>query len=148
MIALARPVFAALLATTLAAPAFAASDAASAPTMGATKSNDAVGGPSNAATNAQNPTGTPNAGTSATGAMSIAQKMRDDLGKAGFTDIRVMPSSFLVRAKDSSGNPVMMVINPDSITAITEAPANAATGSTARQGAGAQPAAPGAPKTP
>ena len=31
-----------------------------------------------------------------------------------------MPQSFLVRAKDKSGDPVMMVINPDSVTAVTE----------------------------
>ncbi len=31
-----------------------------------------------------------------------------------------MPSSFLVRARDSQGNPVMMVINPDSLTEVTE----------------------------
>ena len=43
----------------------------------------------------------------------ISQRLRDDLAKAGFTDITIMPSSFLVRAKDSQGNPVMMVINPD-----------------------------------
>ena len=50
----------------------------------------------------------------------LGQRLRDDLGKAGFTDITVMPTSFLVRAKDSQGTPVMMVINPDSVTAITE----------------------------
>ena len=63
-----------------------------------------------------------NAGQGATSGanMHIAQKLRDDLGKAGFTDITVLPSSFLVRAKDSAGNPVMMVINPDSMTTITE----------------------------
>ena len=48
------------------------------------------------------------------------RRLRADLGKAGFTDITVMPSSFLVRAKDSQGNPVMMVINPDSLTEVTE----------------------------
>ena len=37
------------------------------------------------------------------------------------TDIRVMPQSFLVRAKDQDGNPVMMVINPDSLMAVTAA---------------------------
>jgi hypothetical protein len=31
-----------------------------------------------------------------------------------------MPESFLVRAKDKRGNPVMMLVNPDSITAVTE----------------------------
>jgi hypothetical protein len=50
----------------------------------------------------------------------IGQKLRDNLTKAGFTDITIMPSSFLVRAKDSEGNPVMMVINPDSITEVTQ----------------------------
>ena len=46
----------------------------------------------------------------------LSQRLRDDLTKAGFTDITIMPSSFLVRAKDSQGNPVMMVINPDNFT--------------------------------
>ncbi len=49
----------------------------------------------------------------------VSQKLRNDLTKAGFSDITIMPSSFLVRAKDSDGNPVMMVINPDFITAVT-----------------------------
>jgi hypothetical protein len=54
------------------------------------------------------------------GLQSIQQKVRHNLQQAGFTDIQIMPSSFLVRAKDSDGNPVMMVINPDSVTAVTE----------------------------
>jgi len=64
-------------------------------------------GDQNAAPNAQAPT-------------HMSQRLRDDLTKAGFTDITIMPSSFLVRAKDSQGNPVMMVINPDSLTEVTE----------------------------
>jgi hypothetical protein len=48
--------------------------------------------------------------------------------QAGFTDIRIMPESFLVRAKDRDGNPVMMVINPDSITAIEKQPGGSTTG--------------------
>jgi hypothetical protein len=50
----------------------------------------------------------------------LSQRLRSDLAKAGFTDITIMPSAFLVRAKDSQGNPVMMVINPDSLTEVTE----------------------------
>jgi hypothetical protein len=50
----------------------------------------------------------------------IRQQVQNDLARAGYTDIKIMPESFLVRAKDKSGNPVMMVINPDSITAVTE----------------------------
>ncbi len=49
----------------------------------------------------------------------IRDKVQQNLSKAGFTDIKVMPESFLVRAKDPSGNLVMMVINPDSVTAVT-----------------------------
>jgi hypothetical protein len=51
---------------------------------------------------------------------SMRQQLTDDLTKSGFTDVKVMPESLLVRAKDSKGNPVMMVINPDSLTIATE----------------------------
>jgi hypothetical protein len=51
---------------------------------------------------------------------NLQQQVQNNLKSAGFTDIKIMPESFLVRAKDKSGNPVMMVINPDSITAVTE----------------------------
>jgi hypothetical protein len=50
----------------------------------------------------------------------MSQKLHDDLTKAGFTDITIMPQSLLVRAKDAQGNPVMMVINPDSLTEVTQ----------------------------
>ncbi len=60
-----------------------------------------------------------NAAPNAKAPAHISQRLRDDLSKAGFTDITIMPSSFLVRAKDSQGNPVMMVINPDSLTEVT-----------------------------
>ena len=52
--------------------------------------------------------------------MHIRQHVKDELQQAGFSNVQVMPESFLVRAKDKEGRPVMMVINPDSITAITE----------------------------
>jgi hypothetical protein len=49
---------------------------------------------------------------------SVRQEVMQNLMLAGVTDIKIMPESFLVRAKDKSGNPVMMVINPDSVTAV------------------------------
>jgi len=52
-------------------------------------------------------------------AAQIQDHVRKNLEQAGFTDIKMMPSSFLVRAKDREGNPVMMVINPDSIASVT-----------------------------
>ena len=38
----------------------------------------------------------------------------------GFTDINVVPNSFLVSAKDSNNDPVTMVIGPHSLTMFTE----------------------------
>ena len=58
--------------------------------------------------------------TSNTATTTMRQQLASDLTKAGFTDIKIMPESFLIRAKDSKGNPVMMVINPDSVTAMTQ----------------------------
>lgn len=50
---------------------------------------------------------------------SLQQDLKARLEKAGFTDVRVLPDSFLVRADDKSGNAVMMSITPDSLTAVT-----------------------------
>ena len=61
-----------------------------------------------------------NAAPNPQGPAHLGQKLRDDLAKAGFTNITIMPSSFVVRAKDSQGNAVMMIINPDSLTEVTE----------------------------
>jgi hypothetical protein len=85
---------------------------------------------------------------------SIRQQVQNNLTQAGYTDIKIMPESFLVRAKDKSGNPVMMVINPDSITAVTEVNSRgpATTGSTPAPGKSNPPgnndkaAQPGSPK--
>ena len=47
-------------------------------------------------------------------------QIRDMLQKSGFTDIQVMPGSFLIHAKDKDGNPVVMNMSPDSFTEMTE----------------------------
>jgi hypothetical protein len=64
--------------------------------------------------------------TQASGHMS--QKLHDDLAKAGFTDINIMPASLIVRAKDAQGNSIMMVINPDSLTEVTQKSEDLGTG--------------------
>jgi hypothetical protein len=56
----------------------------------------------------------------------MSQKLHDDLTKAGFTDITIMPSSLIVRAKDAQGNSIMMVVNPDSLTEVTQKSEDAA----------------------
>jgi len=42
----------------------------------------------------------------------LQQQLTSDFQKAGLTDVRVMPDSFLVEAKDKSGNAITMLINP------------------------------------
>jgi hypothetical protein len=64
----------------------------------------------------------------------IREQLQKNLQSAGFTDIKMMPSSFLVRAKDPNGNPVMMVINPDSVAAVVESPSAQHQGSTTGSG--------------
>jgi hypothetical protein len=96
----------AALALAAAGPAFAAGNTPAGPSMGQSSGMSGNAGDMNG------PTSGP------MGAV-LQQKIHNELSQAGFTDIHVMPQSFLVRAKDSSGNPVMMVINPDSVTAVT-----------------------------
>ena len=50
---------------------------------------------------------------------NLRQEVQANLKNGGFTNIKVMPESFLVRAKDKSGNPVMMFISPDSMSEVT-----------------------------
>jgi sporulation protein YlmC with PRC-barrel domain len=49
----------------------------------------------------------------------LGADLRNMLQKSGYTDIRVAPTSFMVRAKDSDGNPVVMSVSPDSFTELT-----------------------------
>jgi hypothetical protein len=49
----------------------------------------------------------------------LQQELTARLQKAGFTDVTVLPDSFLVRADDKAGNAVMMSITPDSMTELT-----------------------------
>ena len=52
--------------------------------------------------------------------MNIRQQIQSQLTKAGYTDVNITPSSFYVRAKNKQGNPMAMVIGPDSFTEVTE----------------------------
>jgi hypothetical protein len=118
-----------ILAGGLASPALAAQgDAGSRPTTCATSTNDAGSGPTKgAAVNSQSPAqhgqASAHANPAATGAADtqIAHELRADLGKAGYTDITIIPSSFIVLAKNSEGDSVTMTISPDSVTALTQA---------------------------
>lgn len=58
-------------------------------------------------------------------AQHLRANLRSMLEKSGYKDIQVMPSSFVVHAKDSDGNPVMMSISPDSFAEVTDVNASA-----------------------
>lgn len=49
----------------------------------------------------------------------VRQHIRQSLAEGGFTDVRIVPHSFVVHARDRDGNPVMMMITPSSVTALT-----------------------------
>ncbi|WP_439409667.1 hypothetical protein ACNJX9_17235 [Bradyrhizobium sp. DASA03076] len=64
----------------------------------------------NSTNNSQSSTNSQSASNS--GQTAAAQKIKDDLQKAGFTDIKVVAESFVVQAKTKEGNPMVMTIGP------------------------------------
>lgn len=52
-------------------------------------------------------------------AQSLPQKIREKLEAQGFKEVKVVPNSFIVSAKDKDGVPMQMLIGPDSMTVIT-----------------------------
>jgi hypothetical protein len=59
-----------------------------------------------------------------TGGTSLRQQVTTNLQNSGFTNVKVMPDSFLVQATDKSGNAVTMFIGPNSMTEVTTVGAN------------------------
>lgn len=46
------------------------------------------------------------------------EKLRQDLQTAGFTDVKVLADSFFIQAKTKDGNPVVMTLGPDGLSAL------------------------------
>jgi hypothetical protein len=87
------------------------------------------------ATMAQTPNNPQNDSTNQTTAnQHMRSNLRNMLDKAGYKDIRVAPTSFVIHAKDADGNPVVMSISPDSFTEVTDLNNNAATTGSAGTG--------------
>src|SRR5665213_1790791 len=55
---------------------------------------------------------------------NIRQQLTNNLQQSGFTNIKVLPDSFLVQATDKSGNPVTMFLGPHSSTEVTTVGSN------------------------
>ena len=84
------------------------------------------------------PTASPSASTANTGTTSttpLRDIIRGMLQRSGFSDIRIMPSSFMIRAKDQQGNPVMMSVSPGSVTEVSELGTSSGTGLADNSGA-------------
>jgi hypothetical protein len=52
----------------------------------------------------------------------LQKKLHDDLTARGFTDVKVMPQAFLISAKDKDGNPLLMLVGPNSMTVLSGSP--------------------------
>jgi hypothetical protein len=52
-------------------------------------------------------------GATGNNAAPLRDNIRAMMQQSGFSDIRIMPSSFMIRAKDQNGNPVIMSVSPD-----------------------------------
>jgi hypothetical protein len=50
-------------------------------------------------------------------ALSI-EKLTQDLQKAGFSEVKVLQDAFLVQAKTNDGNPILMTIGPNGVSAL------------------------------
>ena len=49
---------------------------------------------------------------------NLSQQLVKNLQDSGFKNIKIMPESFLIRAKDQQGNPIEMVVSPTSVAAV------------------------------
>ena len=47
--------------------------------------------------------------------VDMREQITQNLQQSGFTDVKVMPDSFLVQAKDKNGNPMTMFLTPNSM---------------------------------
>jgi hypothetical protein len=81
-------------------------------------------------------TGTATGSQSST--QNVPQEIKQKLTADGFTNVQIVPGSFLVSAKDKNGDPVMMVIGPHSMTILTELPSgnSSTTGSNTNSSSG------------
>ncbi len=68
--------------------------------------------------------------SSAQATQNIPREIKQKLSQDGFTNVQVVPGSYLVSAKDKNGDPVMMVIGPHSMTIMSEFPGSRGTATT------------------
>ncbi len=65
-----------------------------------------------------------------------AQKIKQDLQNAGFTDVKVVAESFVVQAKSKDGDPVLMTIGPHGMSVFEALNSSASSNSGGTTGSG------------
>src|SRR3954451_3650376 len=63
---------------------------------------------------------------------TLPGELRQKLADAGFSEVRIVPTSFVVIARDRSGEPVLMRIGPSAMAMLTEMPASSESPSAGR----------------
>lgn len=58
--------------------------------------------------------------STSTSSQDLPGELKQQMERAGYTEIKILPGSYLVSAKDKGGKDVMMQIGPNSMTVITE----------------------------
>ncbi len=66
------------------------------------------------------PSSSSSSSMSASDVAQLRQKIKHDLEQDGFTNVHVVPDSFLVNAQNKQGQPVVMIINPNSVFSVTQ----------------------------
>jgi hypothetical protein len=64
-------------------------------------------------------TSSPSSQSAAQQTQSLPSEIKNKLTQDGFNDVTVVPGSFVVSAKDKHGDPVTMMIGPNSMTILT-----------------------------
>ncbi|HEV2627638.1 MAG TPA: hypothetical protein VGV41_03210 [Pseudolabrys sp.] len=98
----------------------------------------AVASPAIAANLSTNGASTPTNSASTQSPQNLPSEIRSKLQQDGFTNVQIVPGSFLVSAKDKNGDPVNMVIGPNSMMMLTEVPNSSKSGSGTTGSAGSQ----------
>jgi hypothetical protein len=119
------PAIAAVFGLALAGPALGQSGQG-----GASGSNPGAGQPQASS----QPQASQGASRSAAGQATGQQQLRQQLTQAGFRDVQVVDTAYLVQARTSEGNTVIMMVNPPGSGMQTSSPSGAPTGGSGSSG--------------
>jgi hypothetical protein len=80
---------------------------------------------STGATNTPSPNAAKQQNASQPSVLTI-DKLKQDLQTAGFTEVKVLQDAFLIQAKTKDGNPIMLTVGPNGMSALEMSKSNGA----------------------